>query len=308
MAKKIKEIEKGAKPFLKWAGGKTQLIPEIEARFPDSFKNQEVVYVEPFVGSGALLFYVLNNYPNIKKAIINDVNSDLIITYKYIKNNVEELINALKVLEKEYHQFAEDKGERTSFYLGKRALYNDKNRDDLLIASLFIFLNKTCFNGLYRVNSKGGFNVPIGSSKTPTILNSNNLREVSRILQKVEILNGDYQKVLDAVEHKNTFFYFDPPYRPLSTTSSFNAYAKGEFNDNEQVRLKFFCDTLTEKGFKWMLSNSDVKACNPEDNFFDDLFRNYTIERVSASRSINANGNGRGKINELLINNYLQND
>ncbi|MDR0229873.1 MAG: DNA adenine methylase [Flavobacteriaceae bacterium] len=294
-----------AKPFLKWAGGKTQLIPEIESRFPNSFTNDEVVYIEPFVGSGALFFYVLNKYPNIKRAIINDVNTDLITTYRMIKENVEDLIKELRVLQNEYHQFAEDKEERTSYFLGKRALYNYKYRNDLQIASLFIFLNKTCFNGLYRVNSKGLYNVPIGSSKTPAILNESNLRAVSQVLQRVELFNGDYQEVLKLVEEDNVFFYFDPPYRPLSNTSSFNSYAKGDFNDSEQIRLKQFCDTIAERGFKWMLSNSDVKAANPEDNFFDDLYSNYTIERVSASRAINAKGSGRGKINELLINNYL---
>lgn len=306
MEKKIIELDKEAKPFLKWAGGKTQLISEIENRFPESFTNSnDVVYVEPFVGSGALLFYVLNKYPNIKRAVINDVNTDLITTYKMIRENVEDLISELRILQNEYHQFADDKEQRTSYFLGKRALYNDKYRNDLQIASLFIFLNKTCFNGLYRVNSKGLYNVPIGSSKTPAILNESNLRAVSQVLQRVELFNGDYQEVLKSVKEQNVFFYFDPPYRPLSNTSSFNAYAKGDFNDTEQIRLKEFCDTISQKGFKWMLSNSDVKAANPEDNFFDDLYANYTIERVSASRAINAKGSGRGKINELLINNYL---
>ncbi|MHC5311043.1 DNA adenine methylase [Myroides sp. LJL116] len=294
-----------AKPFLKWAGGKTQLIPEIESRFPKSFTSEDVVYIEPFVGSGALFFYVLNKYPNIKRAIINDVNSDLITTYRMIKENVEVLIEELRKLQDEYHRFVEDKDERTSYFLGKRALYNDKERSDLQIASLFIFLNKTCFNGLYRVNGKGVYNVPIGSSKTPAILNESNLRAVSQILQRVELFNGDYQEVLKSVNEQNVFFYFDPPYRPLSNTSSFNSYAKGDFNDTEQIRLKEFCDTISERGFKWMLSNSDVKAANSEDDFFDDLYKSYTIERVSASRSINAKGSGRGKINELLINNYL---
>lgn len=306
MAKSLKDVEKGAKPFLKWAGGKTQLIPEIDGRFPESFSREKVTYIEPFVGSGALLFYVLNKYSNIEKAIINDVNSDLIITYKQIKNNLENLIDSLDKLQKEYHALAEDKDERTSYYLGKRALYNDKDRSDIDVATLFIFLNKTCFNGLYRVNSKGLYNVPIGSSKTPAILNEPNLREVSRILQKVEILNGDYSEVLSRVNNKgNVFFYFDPPYRPLSTTSSFNSYAKGDFNDEQQIRLKEFCDTLHQKGIKWMLSNSDVKFANPEDDFFDDLFCNYQIERVQAKRSINSKGTGRGSISELLINNYL---
>lgn len=305
---KEKEIElKGAKPFLKWAGGKTQLIPEIERRLPDSFKDDSLVYVEPFVGSGALFFYVLNTYPNIKKAIINDVNVDLITTYRVIRDKVDLLISRLEVFQMEYHSFIEDDEARKHYYLEKRIAYNDREHQGVETAALFIFLNKTCFNGLYRVNGKGGFNVPIGSSKTPGILNESNLQEVSKVLQKVEILDGDYTKTLDKIKSsdENVFFYFDPPYRPLSNTSSFNAYAKSNFNDEEQIRLKEFCDKLDTLNYQWLLSNSDVKSVNPEDEFFDELFDKYSIERVLAKRFINANGNGRGKINELMINNYL---
>lgn len=291
-----------AKPFVKWAGGKSQLINEIETVIQRR-KKDKFTYIEPFVGGGAILFWMLENYPNLEKVVINDINSDLTSTYKTIKENVNELIKVLKLWETEYHKFEDLPEERKIYYYEKRELFNLRKSDEITHSALFIFLNRTCFNGLYRVNQSNKFNVPIGSYKKPMICDDENLFAVNKALQKVEILNGDFTQTLDFAD-KNTLFYFDPPYKPLSETSSFNSYAKDEFNDNEQIRLKEFCDILDKLGHQWILSNSDVKGKNPNDNFFDDLYANYNISRVKARRNINANGNKRGQLNELLITNY----
>jgi DNA adenine methylase len=292
-----------AKPFLKWAGGKTQLINQIREQFPQEIINESFTFIEPFVGGGAILFWVLEEFPNLEHAIINDINSDLTNTYSTIKFDVQNLIDILEVWEKEYHALYEDKEQAKEYYYEKRTLFNTRESEATMQAALFIFLNKTCFNGLYRVNSKNLFNVPIGRSKSkPTICNKENLLAVSEVLQRVTILTGDYSNTLEFVT-ENTLFYFDPPYKPLSKTSSFNSYAKDEFGDAEQIRLKEFCETLNEQNHQWILSNSDVKGKDPNDNFFDDLYADFTINRVNASRSINANGAKRGKLKELLIKN-----
>jgi len=291
-----------AKPFIKWAGGKSQLINEIETVVQKQ-KKEKFTYIEPFVGGGAILFWMLENYPNLEKVIINDINSDLTLTYKTIKENVNELIKVLKLWETEYHKFINLPEERKIYYYEKRELFNSRKSDEVTHSALFIFLNRTCFNGLYRVNKSNKFNVPIGSYKKPMICDEENLKAVNKVLQKVEILNGDFTQTLEFAD-KNSLFYFDPPYKPLSETSSFNSYAKDEFNDDEQIRLKEFCDKLDKIGHKWILSNSDVKGKNPNENFFDDLYSSYNISRVKARRNINANGNKRGQLNELLITNY----
>lgn len=291
-----------AKPFVKWAGGKSQLIGEVDKKIK-SLTKRKFTYIEPFVGGGAVLFWLLESYPQIEKVVINDINSDLITTYKTIKNNVSELIDKLRNWEIEYHKFKELPEDRKMYYYEKRELFNSRKTDSTTHSALFIFLNRTCFNGLYRVNRKNGFNVPIGSYKTPMICDTDNLISVNRALQKVEILNGDYTKTIEYAQN-NTVFYFDPPYKPLNETSSFNSYAKDEFNDEEQVRLKEFCDKLNKLGYQWILSNSDVKGKNSEDNFFDDLYEKYNISRVMARRNINANGKKRGQLTELLITNY----
>lgn len=290
------------KPFLKWAGGKTQLINDIEKALPLDFKNQTVTYVEPFVGSGAVLFWILNNYSNIKHAIINDINSDLINTYRTIAQNPNELISILSQFENEFHALVNDEENKKIYYYDKRKEFNSRSLELSSQAALFIFLNRTCFNGLFRVNKKNEFNVPMGSYKKPTICDAKNLLAVSELLQKVEILNGDYQQTLNYVED-DALFYFDPPYKPLSKTSSFNSYAKDEFDDNEQIRLRDFCQKLDEHNHKWILSNSDVKGKDPNDEFFDELYQEFNINRVFASRNINANPEKRGKLTELLITN-----
>ena len=299
-------MEKIAKPFLKWAGGKTQLITEIERVLPNEIRNSKFTYVEPFVGSGAILFWMLNNFPKMEKAVINDINEDLINTYKTIASNPKELISILEILQNEYHSLDLKIEEKKEYYYQKREIYNKREIEQSGQAALFIFLNRTCFNGLYRVNKNNGYNVPMGSYSKPTICDANNILAVSNVLQKVEILCGDYEQTLN-YSTNNSLFYFDPPYKPLSETSSFNSYAKDEFGDDEQIRLKNFCSKLDLLNHQWILSNSDVKGKNVEDNFFDDLYSDFNINRVDAKRSINANPEKRGKLKELLITNQINN-
>ena len=295
-----------AKPFLKWAGGKTQLISDIERALPTDIIRTYFTYIEPFVGSGAVLFWMLNNFPNMQKAVINDINEDLINTYKTIASKPKELISILQILQNEFHELDGDDEKKKLYYYSKRERYNTRQEEAVGQSALFIFLNRTCFNGLYRVNRKNEYNVPMGSYKRPTICDKENILVVSNALQKVEILCGDFEQTLDFSE-QNSLFYFDPPYKPLSETSSFNSYAKDEFNDNEQVRLRDFCNKLDVLNHSWILSNSDVKGKDDNDNFFDDLYANFNIQRVEAKRSINANPEKRGKLTELLITNQVNN-
>lgn len=292
-----------AKPFLKWAGGKTQLITEIQKVLPIEIVSKKFTYVEPFVGSGAILFWVLNNFSNVKKAVINDINADLTNVYKIITAKPNELISVLKQLEEEYHAIDTVADIKKTYYMDKRSLFNTRSTDLVMQAALFIFLNRTCFNGLFRVNKSNLFNVPIGSYKKPMICDANNILAVSEVLQKVEILTGDYQQTLKYISEP-ALYYFDPPYKPLNNTSSFNSYAKDEFGDDEQIRLRDFCKTLDNLDHKWILSNSDVKGNDMTDTFFDDIYNDFNISRVWAKRSINANADKRGQLTELLITNY----
>ncbi len=293
-----------AKPFLKWAGGKGQLLSQLSEHLPSRIREEVFTYIEPFVGGGAMLFYMLQHFGNIKKAVINDVNEDLILTYRIIKDDVDALITNLEKLEKEYLALS-NQIERSQLFYEIRERYNQHIGESIERASQLIFLNKTCFNGLFRVNKKGFFNVPFGKYANPTICNAEVLRADSQILQSadVEICHGDYAQTLQRVDGL-TFVYLDPPYRPLNATSSFTSYAKGDFNDDDQRALATFCHQLSERGCLWMESNADCSAKNPEDTFFEQLYRDYRIERVYASRYINANPNKRGKLTELLIKNY----
>lgn len=292
------------KPFLKWAGGKSQLISDIEKVMPQSLVSSKFTYIEPFVGSGAVLFWMLNNFPNLEKAIINDINEDLINTYNIIKNEPHSLIEILAIFQSEYHHLEGNTDKKKEYYYEKRVLFNSRKATKIEQAALFIFLNRTCFNGLYRVNRKNEFNVPMGSYKRPMICDKDNILAVSEALQKVEILCGDFEQTLPYAT-ENTLFYFDPPYKPLSETSSFNSYAKDDFNDDEQIRLRDFCRQLDYLNHTWILSNSDVKGKNETDNFFDDLYADFQIKRVFAKRSINANPEKRGVLTELLITNQI---
>lgn len=292
-----------AKPFIKWVGGKSQLIEQLDAQLPNDFSNWEnVTYIEPFVGGGAMLFYMLQRYPNIQRAVINDINSDLVCCYQTVRDQVEVLIESLRNYEQLYLAL-QTEDNRKDFYMAARSRYNEKNLDSIENTTLFFFLNRTCFNGLYRVNKSGIFNVPFGKYANPTICDPDTLRMDSELLQRVEIMNGDFEETFQYAQG-NTLFYFDPPYRPLSDTSSFNDYTKEAFNDNAQIRLKEYCDRIHAAGYQFMLSNSDCKGKNEADNFFDVLYEAYQIERVWASRSINAIASKRGKLTEILVRNY----
>ena len=292
-----------AKPFLKWAGGKGKLLSQLSEHLPKRISEEPFTYIEPFVGGGAMLFYMLQHFSNIKKVVINDVNGDLILAYKTIKDDVESLIESLNNLEKKYYSIDAEK--RSDMYYDIREQYNQHQGESVARVSQLIFLNKTCFNGLYRVNSKGFFNVPFGRYVNPTICNADVLRADSMVLKSanIEICNADFCEIIKQIDGL-TFVYMDPPYRPLDATSSFTAYAKGDFNDDDQRKLASFCNMLSEKECLWMQSNSDCSAKNPEDTFFEDLYNQYIINRVYASRSINANASKRGKLTELLIKNY----
>lgn len=292
-----------AKPFIKWVGGKGQLIEQLTNLLPKDFRCwKDTTYIEPFVGGGAMLFYMLQHFPNIKHAVINDINTDLTTCYQTIRDNAEELILSLKDIE-EYYLSIKEEEERKSFFMSVREQYNQKNLAPVDNTTKFIFLNRTCFNGLYRVNKSGLFNVPFGKYKNPKICDPQTIRKDSELLQRVEILNGDFEETFNYAKG-NTLFYFDPPYRPLSDTSSFNDYTKESFNDDAQIRLKEYCDRINNAGYSFMLSNSDCKGKTESDNFFDILYKDYQIERVWASRSINANPNKRGKLTEILVHNY----
>ena len=294
-----------AKPFIKWAGGKGQLLEQLDAMLPSDFASRaNLVYVEPFVGGGAMLFHVLSKYPNVKRAVINDLNADLATCYRVVKENPEGLIAALDALQREY--LAKDGEEaRREMYLAKRERYNSRKADATEQAALFIFLNKTAFNGLYRVNSKGEFNVPFNKARNPAICDAGTIRADSAVLQKVEILCGDFAGAAAGIDSP-AFFYFDPPYRPLTETAAFTAYSKDGFGDDDQRRLAAFCRHLGACGHQSLLSNSDPHNANPDDMFFEELYEGFDINRVTASRAINSNGSGRGKINELAIRNYKE--
>ena len=293
------------RPFVKWAGGKGSLIPQLNNFYPYELKNGIIErYIEPFVGGGAVLIDILQKY-NVQEAYAFDINIDLINSYNVIKNNVEELIINLKQMETEYIQLEQE--ERKSYFYNKREEYNnytlEENEQSIQRAAQFIYLNRTCFNGLYRVNKNGKFNVPMGSHKNPTICDEENLRRLSKLIQNVQFQYGDYRKSMEYV-NENTFVYFDPPYRPLNVTSGFTSYTKEDFNDDNQKELATFYRQLNERNAKLMLSNSNPKNTNKEDTFFDNIYQGFNIDEIYASRMINANSNGRGKISEILVTNY----
>ena len=292
-----------AKPFIKWAGGKTQLLTQFENILPHNLEEAEhFTYIEPFVGGGAMLFHMLQKYTNIGRVIINDINPNHITAYRVIRDTPERLITDLKMLQREFRQNSNEEA-RKEYFLRIRKSYNEDTHNDVTNTAMFIFLNRTCFNGLYRVNSKGYFNVPFGKYTNPTICDEELLLEDSKILQNVEILCGDYTLIERYVDN-NTFIYFDPPYRPLSTTSSFTSYSKENFDDTEQTRLAHFFARLSRYGCKMMLSNSDCCAQNPNDTFFENLYGNFIIDKVHASRFVNAIPSKRGKLTEILVRNY----
>ncbi|MEZ5334928.1 MAG: DNA adenine methylase [Methanolobus sp.] len=291
------------------------MLPEFEKRFPPGLYSGEIKkYVEPFVGGGAVLFHVIGKF-SFDECHVYDANEELVLAYSVVKKNPHELISLLQQMQQDFLQLDDEK--RKEFFYSKREEFNNKkaeidfeNYSDNWIerASMIIFLNKTCYNGLFRVNSKGGFNVPFGRYKNPKIADAENLLSVSDALQNVEIHLGDFEDCKKVVNN-STFVYFDPPYRPLNKTSSFTSYSKDSFNDEDQIRLAGLYKKLDKKGAKLMLSNSDPRNENPDDDFFDELYSNrmypnFNIERVPATRMINCNAQKRGSINELIVTNY----
>lgn len=299
------EKRAAAKPFVKWAGGKGKLLTELRKFYPPKLGTEIRKYCEPMVGAGAVLFDILNTY-EMDEVMICDSNAELINTYVVIRDNVDNLVDVLSEIEHE-HLRKDDDGRR-EYYYEKRELFNElikkpTKANSVQRAALFIYLNRTCFNGLYRVNRQGLFNVPVGAYKKPLICDEDNLRTVSDKIQDVQLVTGDYKQVNDFVD-ENTFVYFDPPYRPLSKTSDFTAYNVDGFGDKEQIELAEFIKELAARGVKVLASNSDPKNVDEEDNFFDDLYSPLNIYRVHASRAINSKGKGRGKISELVISGY----
>ena len=288
------------KPFVKWVGGKSQLIGELEKMLPFDGEKVLTKYCEPMVGGGALLFNILSKY-DFEELYISDINAELINAYQVIKANVDSLIEKLQEMQMLYCPMDEN-GRKFYYYSIRDKFNNVKLCETTAIdkVAYFIFLNKTCFNGLYRVNRKGQFNVPMGAYKNPTICDEENLRNINKVLQNVTIVCGDYSLAKQFID-KDTFVYLDPPYRPISETAGFTAYNADCFDENEQIRLAKFIDEINLSGAKIVLSNSDPKNVNPNDTFFDELYKSYSIKRVSASRMINSKAEARGKINELLI-------
>ena len=290
-----------AKPFVKWVGGKTQLLEEIGKKYPQKIEK----YCEPFVGGGAVLFDILQKFQP-KEVLINDINKELINTYFQIKKNCEDLVLQLSLMQTTYQSLGEE--ERKILFYEKRSRYNEikVNGNDTLNlekAVLFIFLNKTCFNGLYRVNSKGLFNVPFNNAKNPLICDEENLWSCSNLLQNVSLQVGDYKTCEDFIDEK-TFLYCDPPYRPLTETSAFTSYSENRFADKEQIELAQFLERIARKGAAILASNSDPRNIDVNDNFFDELYKHFEIKRVFAARAINSNSNKRGIISEILISNF----
>ena len=304
------EYKLGAKPFLKWVGGKRQLLEQFEKLYPIELKIKKIKnYYEPFVGGGAVFFDIAQNY-EVENAFLYDINDELILTYKVIQKDVQKLIEFLFRYDKQYKKLSEE--DRKLFYYEIRQNYNlqrfnidyRKYSDNWVPrAAQTIFLNKTCFNGLFRFNSKGEFNSPVGKYKNPKILDEQNLLNVSKLLEIAIIKKADFSEVKKDIK-ENSFVYFDPPYRPISKTASFTSYSKFNFQDDEQLKLASLFYELDQQGHKLMLSNSDPKNTNPEDDFFETIYSAYNITRVDAKRSINSNGSKRNSIKEIVVTNY----
>ena len=279
MAVVLEKLREETYPIVKWVGGKRQLMFELQKNMPEHYNR----YFEPFIGGGALFFEL-----QPENAYISDMNEELINLYQVVRDNVDALIEDLQKhdISKEYFMNIRNI-DRTEEY---------ENWSDIQKASRFIYLNRTCFNGMYRVNSKGEFNVPFGHYKNPRIVDENNLVNCSNLLQKTEIKHADFSEILKEVK-KGDFVYFDPPYVPLNETSSFTSYTKDGFDLDMQLSLRDVCDELDSMGVKFLLSNSDTQ-------FVNELYENYNIKKVFASRQINANADGRGKITEVLVRNY----
>ncbi|WP_459201925.1 DNA adenine methylase [Methanococcus sp. CF] len=307
-----------AKPFLKWAGGKAGLLGQFKSHYPKKLlKNGITKYVEPFLGGGAVFFELQKHY-DFEEVLLNDINIELIAAYKAVQTDVNLLMSILSEMKESYLKLNDEM--RSEYYYNVRNDFNvenvkvKNNHYDILkkidsgkcfehVAKL-IFLNKTCFNGLYRLNKKGEFNVPFGKYKNPAIYDEN-LISVSEALQDVTLTCGEYYDIEKYVELDiDTFVYMDPPYRPLPNTSSFTSYSKSDFNEDNQIELSQWFRKIDKTGALLMLSNSDPKNADPDDSFFEDHFNDFKIEKVYAARAINSKSDARGKISELVIKNY----
>lgn len=297
------------RPFVKWAGGKGQLLEELEKRLPLDILKEESIkrYVEPFVGGGAMFFFLKGKF-KVKESYLSDKNMDLILAYKVIKNNPKKLIRELKGIENSHLQKSED--ERRENFYKIREIYNNQSIDYNRFSlewikriGYFIFLNKTCFNGLYRQNSKGEFNVPFGRYKNPRICDGENIKQAHTSLKDTQLFYGDFTESGNYIDEES-FVYLDPPYRPLNNTSYFTSYDKDRFNDDSQIKLAEFFKEMDKRGAKLMLSNSDPKNQDEEDDFFETLYENFNLERVPAKRNINRDASKRGIINEVIVRNY----
>ena len=298
------------KPFLKWAGGKTQLLSQLTPLLPIELKlGVTKRYVEPFLGGGAMFLHVASLY-EIQEYILSDINPEVMLCYQVVQKDVQHLISCLDEMQSEYDELHLSQQEQ--YFYRVREEFNsslhsidfqtitDKN---VRRVAQTIFLNHTCFNGLFRVNLKGGFNVPFGKYKNPTFYDRSNLLEIAEILKDARLLCGDFSICNEFADDK-TFYYFDPPYRPISATASFTSYSTSSFNDNTQKRLAENFRFLDQQKTRLMLSNSNPKNKNPNDDFFENLYKGYTITNVMAARAINSQGSKRGQISELLITNY----
>lgn len=304
------EYAVGAKPFLKWAGGKNQLLNIFKKLYPVELLSGRIKnYYEPFLGGGAVFFDIAQNY-KIESAFLYDVNEELILTYQVIQKNVNRVIEFLNRFNRQFLNLNKEKREkyyydfRHNFNLQRFNIDYDKYSENWIPrAAQIIFLNKTCYNGLFRFNSKGEFNSPIGLYENPKILDETNLLNVSKLLDIAEIKRSDFKEVKRDIR-KSSFVYFDPPYRPLSKTSNFTSYSKYNFKDDDQIELASLFYDLNKKGCLLMLSNSDPKNTDPSDNFFDMIYKEYNIIRVPAKRIINSVASKRNHINEIIVTNY----
>ena len=306
----VNESKQKVKPFLKWAGGKGQLVNAFENYYPHELKRSEIqYYYEPFIGGGAVFFNLVQNY-QFKSTFIYDINEELILTYIVVQRDVVKLIEILKEWKEKYESLIKEKQIqyyyklREDFNLQKISIdFNNYSGRWILRAAQIIFMNKTCFNGLFRFNANGKFNVPAGRYKNPKILDEINILRASELLKNTEIKCADFLQMEKDIKN-NSFVYFDPPYRPLSKTSNFTSYSKDGFDDAQQIKLAELFKRLNKKGVKLMLSNSDPKNINPGDNFFDDIYRNYHIVRIPAKRMINSDASKRNSVNEIIVTNY----
>lgn len=304
------EVILSVKPFLKWAGGKRQLLAQFRELYPPALYQQRIKhYYEPFMGSAAVFFDIVQTC-KIEQAHLYDVNEELVLTYRVIQEQVTKLIDSLYRMEKQYLGY--NREQRQAYYYKQRELFNEQKKkikyasfQDQWIkrAAQLIFLNRTCYNGLYRVNASGFFNTPAGDYARPVICDEKNLLSVAKALEIASIQKADFTAISRNFK-KDAFVYFDPPYRPLTRTAAFTAYHTNVFGDADQIRLASLFGKLDKKGALLMLSNSDPGNIDPKDDFFERLYQGYTINKVSAKRLINSNASRRGVIKEILVTNY----